>query len=146
MKKIAVFFLMFILGMHVAYGGSVVTKNPKRLPLNARQFLNRFFVNEKISFIRIDCEFVKGTTYDVRLMNGMQVVFNHHGEWRGIRCKQGFIPVAVLPERISGYLAEYCGDLPVTRIDRTRNQYGLVLNNEINLTFDPTGKLRELQR
>ena len=89
MKKMLAMFILAMLTMQVAIAGDVVTKDVNKLPASARETIKKHFPQTKISYIKIDKDLFKSTTYEATLTNGVEIDFDSKGEWmqkRGGSC------------------------------------------------------------
>ena len=144
MKKIVAMCVMAILALQVAIAGEVVTKDESQLPVAARQLIKKHFPQTKISYIKIDKDLFKSTTYEATLTNGTEIDFDSKGEWREIDCKKSSVPAAFIPNYISGYVnSNFTGD-KIVKIERERKGYEAKLSNGIDVKFDVHGKLLKL--
>lgn len=111
------------------------------LPTAAKQFIERFFPDARVSLATVDKELFS-TTYDVIFTDGTKIEFDSDGRWSDIDCKHSFVPKAALPARIAAYLTEHHPDANVREIDRDRWGYELQLDNHFEISFDSRGNLR----
>ena len=79
MKRIVLIMMGFFLALPFVSARDVITKDVEKLPAPAREFIAKYFPNEKISYIEIDKE-ITSTTYEVTFVNGMDLEFNKKGE------------------------------------------------------------------
>mgnify|MGYP007004081845 CR=1 FL=1 len=59
MKKILSILVLAIAAVQFAFAGDIITKDAMKLPLPARNFINRHFSNPQISHIKIENEICK---------------------------------------------------------------------------------------
>ena len=76
MKKMLAMFILAMLTMQVAIAGDVVTKDVNKLPASARETIKKHFPQTKISYIKIDKDLFKSTTYEATLTNGVEIDFD----------------------------------------------------------------------
>ena len=69
MKKILSILVLAIAAVQFAFAGDIITKDAMKLPLPARNFINRHFSNPQISHIKIENEILQTKKYDVLLTN-----------------------------------------------------------------------------
>ena len=67
MKKILSILVLAIAAVQFAFAGDIITKDAMKLPLPARNFINRHFSNPQISHIKIENEILQTKKYDVLL-------------------------------------------------------------------------------
>lgn len=66
------------------------------LPTKAQILLTNYFGNQKVALATIESGVVN-KSYDVVLQNGTKLEFNKKGELTEIDCKQGVVPVNLIP-------------------------------------------------
>ena len=66
------------------------------LPIKAQILLTNYFGNQKVALATIESGVVN-KSYDVVLQNGTKLEFNKKGELTEIDCKQGVVPVKLIP-------------------------------------------------
>ena len=144
MKKIVAMFVMAIMAMQVAFAGEVVTKDENQLPVAARQLIKKHFPQAKISYIKIDKDLFKSTTYEATLTNGTEIDFDSKGEWREVDCKKAAVPAAFVPGYVANYVnTDFAGE-KIVKIERERKGYEVKLSNGMDVKFDVHGKLLKL--
>ena len=135
MKKIVAMFVMAIMAMQVAFAGEVVTKDENQLPVAARQLIKKHFPQAKISYIKIDKDLFKSTTYEATLTNGTEIDFD---------CKKAAVPAAFVPGYVANYVnTDFAGE-KIVKIERERKGYEVKLSNGMDVKFDVHGKLLKL--
>lgn len=136
MKKIIfalVAFLSFGVSVAKADNDKIINKN--ELPAQAQQFLNEHFNGVKLSYAKLERDFLL-RSYEVMLANGSKIEFSSNGTWEDVDCRYGEVPAAVIPEPIKKYIqANYPGE-KVHKIERDRNNYEVKLSNRLELTFN----------
>ena len=75
MKKILSILVLAIAAVQFAFAGDIITKDAMKLPLPARNFINRHFSNPQISHIKIENEILQTKKYDVLLTNATEIDF-----------------------------------------------------------------------
>lgn len=144
MKKFLSIVVVALLAIQFVSAGDVVTKDAMQLPLTARNFINQYFSEPQVSYIKIDNEFLKGKKYEAVLTNGVEIDFDSKGEWYEIDCKRAAVPSSLVPEYVKTYVdANFNGQF-ITQIERDRQGIEVELNNDLSLKFDKKGNLREL--
>lgn len=144
MKKIVAMFVLAMMTLQVAIAKDVVTRDENQLPVAARQLIKKHFPQAKISYIKIDKDLFKSTTYDVTLTNGTEIDFNSKGEWTDIDCKKAVVPAALIPSEISKYVSSNFEGQKIVKIDRDRKGYEIELSNGLDVKFDPYGGFLKL--
>ncbi|MDO5460165.1 MAG: PepSY-like domain-containing protein [Bacteroidales bacterium] len=136
MKKILFVFAAFLLiGVSVAKADNDKVINKNQLPAQAQQFINEHFANVKLSYAKLERDFLE-RSYEVLLTDGTKLEFSSKGTWLEVDCKYGEVPAAVIPAPIKNYIKENYPGERVLKIERDRSNYELKLSNRLELTFD----------
>lgn len=144
MKKILSMAVLVLMTIQLSFAKDVVTKDEKRLPLTARNFINQHFAQPSISYIKIESEMFNGKKYEAVLTNGAEIDFNSKGEWTEVDCKREAVPASIIPEYIKEYVRTNFKGNFITQVERGRYGIEVELDNDLNLRFDKNGKFREL--
>lgn len=144
MKKVLSILVMAIIAVQMAVAGDVVTMDEKQLPVQAREFIKKHFAAEKISYIKIEDEFLRKKEYEVVLTNGVEINFDHNGNWEEVDCKRNAIPENIMLPNIREYIKTHFGNNIVTQIDRDSRGYELELDNDLSVKFNKTGNFLRL--
>lgn len=80
--------VLAIAAVQFAFAGDIITKDAMKLPLPARNFINRHFSNPQISHIKIENEILQTKKYDVLLTNATEIDFDNRGNWIEVDCKK----------------------------------------------------------
>ena len=146
MKKILSILVLAIAAVQFAFAGDIITKDAMKLPLPARNFINRHFSNPQISHIKIENEILQTKKYDVLLTNATEIDFDNRGNWIEVDCKKAAVPATIVPDfvkeymKANGYHSEF-----VTQIERDRKGYEVELNTDLSLKFTKDGKFRKAE-
>lgn len=125
--------LLFTLGVACAKADQPI--KAEELPVAAQTFIKTYFSGSKISFAKLDDEFLY-KEYEVMLTDGTKLEFNGDGEWENVDCKYGAVPSGIVPARIAEYIKKNYPDAKILKIDRDRRDYEVALSNHLELTFD----------
>ena len=143
MKKISTVLIAFLLATQAAPARDVITMDAKQLPLTARNFIYRHFSKPKISFIKIESEFLS-KKYEVMLTNRTKIEFDSNGEWEEVDCKHDTLPVTIVPAHIKQFVeAQYPG-VTYRKIERDRGEVEVELSNRLSLIFNKKGQLIDI--
>ena len=74
--------------------------------------------------------------YDVVLQNGTKIEFDKKGNVTEIDCKQGEVPVELIPQAINTYLQNNQPQQKVRKIEINKNVYEVELSNGLDITFN----------
>ena len=105
------------------------------LPVKAQTLLSNHFNNQKVMLATIESGVVS-RSYDVVLQNGTKLEFDKKGNLTEIDCKQGIVPVELIPQAITNYLKDNYAGQSVKKIEINKNEYEVELTNGLDLTFN----------
>jgi hypothetical protein len=136
MKKIFVLFVLAISfsAAHAFIGNDKVI-NKNQLPAQAQSFLNENFANVKISYAKLETDFLV-SSYEVMLADGTKLEFSNKGNWEEVDCRYGEVPAAIIPVPLKNYLKANYPNEKVLKIERDRRGYDLKLSNKLELKFN----------
>lgn len=119
MRKIfAILILGIVIVTTACADNDVITRNLNELPAPARTILKQQFAHTKVSYIKIDKDWFKSTTYDVQLVNGTEVSFDSKGDWTEVDGKRSEVPAFFIPKEIKKQVNEM---FPGEKITKTLN-------------------------
>lgn len=120
---------------------SIITAD--RLPDAARSFINEYFAENTISYIKKD-RGLANISYEVVLQDGTEIEFDKSGNWDSIDCKRNAVPAGLVPDAISEYVqVNFPGQL-IVKIDKEAFGYEIELSSDLELKFDKNGKMLEI--
>jgi len=120
---------------------SIITAD--RLPDAARSFINEYFAENTISYIKKD-RGLANISYEVVLQDGTEIEFDKSGKWDSIDCKRNAVLAGLVPDAISEYVqVNFPGQL-IVKIDREAFGYEIELSSDLELKFDKNGKMLEI--
>ena len=105
------------------------------LPAKAQTLLNQHFNGQKVMLATIESGVVS-KSYDVVLQNGTKLEFDKKGNLTEIDCKQGIVPVQLIPQAIKNYLKDNYAEQSVKKIEMNKKEYEVELTNGLDLTFN----------
>ena len=123
MKKIFALFALLLCFVQFSQAGDKVTRDVNKLPVAAREMINKHFPQAKVEYIKIEKDLFLSTSYDVKMSDGIELEFNSKGEWIEIDCKNKAVPA---------------------KIERDRKGYELTLENGLEVDFDQFGGFLKL--
>ncbi len=106
-----------------------------QLPTNAKQFIEKYFSNVKVSFAKMETEMFD-KSYEVVFADGSKVEFDKKGEWKDVDCKFTQVPDGIVPQQIKDYVAANYAGAKILDIDRDSRDYEVSLSNKLELKFD----------
>ena len=119
----------------VANAGNDKPISVNALPAKAQTLLNNHFNGQKVMLATIESGVVS-RSYDVVLQNGTKLEFDKKGNLTEIDCKQGIVPVLLIPQAIKNYLEVNYAGQSVKKIEIKKNEYEVELVNGLDLTFN----------
>ena len=119
----------------VANAGNDKPISVNALPAKAQTLLNNHFNGQKVMLATIESGVVS-RNYDVVLQNGTKLEFDKKGNLTEIDCKQGIVPVELIPQAITNYLKDNYAGQSVKKIEINKNEYEVELTNGLDLTFN----------
>ena len=143
MKKIMSTLAIMFLALSVACAKTDRPVKVEQRPAAAQKFLESHFPGVKISYAKIDDEFIY-KEYEVLLADGTFIEFKGDGEWKDVDCKRNAVPAAIVPAEIHEYVNANYPNTKITKIDRDRRDYEITLSNHLELTFDMKFNLVDL--
>lgn len=145
MKKFLSFLvLLAVVAVPFACAGDVITQDVNRLPQAARDFIKQHFAASQVSYIKIESEFMKSTTYEVVMTDRVKLEFDSKGEWKEVDCENVAVPASLIPAYAQEYAKRNYPDVPVVKVERKRGIVEIELLNELSLKFDRQGRLTEI--
>lgn len=69
-------------------------------------------------------------------VDGRKVEFEKDGAWKEVSCKYSQVPDVIVPPRIREYVAASHPGQKMVKIERSRREYEVKLDNGLDLTFD----------
>lgn len=140
MKKVLVVFAAIFACIQFSMAGDVITQDVMQLPLTARNFINRYFTNPQVSYIKIESEILQSKKYEVTLSDRTELEFDSKGNWLEVDCKKTTVPAALVPNFAKKYVeANFPGQI-ITKIENKRG-IEIELANDLSFRFNKKGKL-----
>ena len=129
-------FALLLCFVKFSQAGDKVTRDVNKLPVAAREMINKHFPQAKVEYIKIEKDLFLSTSYDVKMSDGIELEFNSKGEWIEIDCKNKAVPAIFIPNTIGGH--------KIIKIERDRKGYELTLENGLEVDFDQFGGFLKL--
>ena len=145
MKKFTIFLASLFAALSIlpASAGNDRIITVDALPAPARQFIDTYFKGVKVSYAKIDEEFLD-KEYKVVFVDGSKVEFVRNGDWKEVDCKYGQLPAGIVPREILDCVASRFEGRRVVSIDRDRKGYDVELDNGYDLEFDRNFRLVDI--
>lgn len=135
MKRFLITGALLLLGTVAVKAGDDKPINVNELPAKAKELIEKHFSNVKVSYAKVDKE-IFDTTYEVIFVNGNKVEFAKNGDWKEVNCKYSQVPKGIVPQPIVSYISTNHQNLHVVEIDRDKRNIEVKLNNGLELKFD----------
>lgn len=115
----------------------------QELPAQAQQFLRDHFSENKIAYAKVDDDWFD-KEYKVVFVDGSKVEFDRSGAWKQVECKYDRIPQSIVPKPVSDRLNELYGEHTIIGIERDRRKYEVKLSNRLEVTFDSSYRVVDI--
>ena len=106
----------------------------EQLPATAQQFLQEYFPSVEIAAAHEDGDIVR-REYDVMLEGGTHIEFAADGRWLEVESREA-LPRGIVPPSIVTYVAKHYPSLAIHRIERSRREWEVELENGVEITFN----------
>ncbi len=114
-----------------------------KMPSAAREFISRHFGGLPVAVAKQEGTFLL-KNYDVIFTNGDKVEFDRKGMWTNLDCKYGKVPAEVIPQKIADYIAGQYPGVEVLQIEKEDGRYEVELSNRVDLTFNSSMELIDI--
>jgi hypothetical protein len=142
MKKLILIIVSLAAFMSVARAeDKPVTFN--QLPESARNFIDSNYQSVKLVLATKDDDFIR-PEFHVVLENGVALQFDNDGRLEKIASRSGDIPAAVIPKQIADIVKSHYPDANIVEYEVDRKTYEVKLSNRIEITFDSSFRLVEI--
>ena len=139
MKKFMTFIVSAMILAPIAFADDKPFDSNK-LPSVAKEFLSKYFPNDKVIAATVDDDLVR-PDYEVLLMSGAKVGFEHSGALEKVEMRDGAVPVGVVPEQIVVYLSAHYPEVAIVEYEVGKNDFEVKLTNGLELKFNSAFKL-----
>lgn len=114
-----------------------------QLPDEARTFLDTNYQKVKLVLATKDDDFIR-PEFNVVLENGVAIQFDNDGRLEKIASRSGDIPAAVIPKQITDIVKSHYPDAYIVEYEVDRKTYEVKLSNRIEITFDSSFRMIEI--
>lgn len=114
-----------------------------QLPESARNFIDSNYQSVKLVLATKDDDFIR-PEFHVVLENGVALQFDNDGRLEKIASRSGDIPTAVIPKQITDIVKSHYPDAYIVEYEVDRKTYEVKLSNRIEITFDSSFRLVEI--
>ena len=115
----------------------------EQLPVAAQQTIKKHFANRQIALAKVEVELI-GKSYDVIFTNGDKIEFDGKGQWTDIDCKRSQVPAVLVPTAIAAFVKKNYPQATILKIERNRKTYEVELSNRLELEFDKSFRLIDI--
>ena len=142
MKHFLLFSFSLLLCVGVACASPARPISKEQLPSEAQQFLQEYFSSAEVTLAREDGPVVR-REYEVTLDNGTYIEFSADGQWREVTSRDA-LPSGIVPRSIESFVAKRYPSQVIYHIERGRRDWEVGLSNGVELTFDRTYRLIDI--
>ena len=142
MKKLILIFASVVAFATIA-GAEDKPVTFNQLPDAARTFLDANYQSVKLVLATKDDDFIR-PEFNVVLENGVAIQFDNDGRLDKISSRSGDIPTAVIPKQITDIVKSHYPDAHIVEYEVDRKTYEVKLSNRIEITFDSSFRLIEI--
>lgn len=115
----------------------------EQLPAAALTFIQETFPGVGITYAKKD--FDNGRRkFEVRLNNGYELDFTKKGVWDKVDCQLNAVPEQLVPAPIASYVKTTYPNAVIVKIDKERYGYKIELSNDLELKFNKSGMLFDI--
>lgn len=115
----------------------------RKLPDAAQTFINTNYPDVKVLYVTRDDDIIR-PDYTVRLANGVEVQFSSNGSLENIESQNVEVPAGIVPVQIVDYVKANYPDEKIVGYDVERYTYEVKLTNRIDLKFNSSYTLIEI--
>ncbi len=114
-----------------------------KLPKAAKNFINTYFPKDKVSFASVDDDFI-APDYQVALVSGVMMQFEHDGSLDQIKTRTGNIPAGIIPVQIISAIQTQYPDAVIYEYEINKHSYEVKLSNRLEIKFDKAFNIIEI--
>ena len=138
---------IYALGISILMSGGLYAQDVNDLPETASDYINRNFPTVEIDKVDVNNSWYNmsdSETYEVELVNGMELDFNKKGEITEIENDEGeMIPEGVFDRSVWDYFEQNYADAVIVNYEIDKDGYDLELEDGRELKFDSEGTFLE---
>lgn len=113
--------------------------NFNEMPEAAQALLKQYFADKVPLVVTVDWD-----DYTIVYDSGEKVEFDKQGNWKEINCRTSGVPVELIPEQIKSHINATFPGTKVLKLDRNRRGYEVKLNNGLEVEYDPTFQIIDI--
>ena len=111
----------------------------KEMPEAAQALLKQYFANKVPLVATVDWD-----DYTIVYDSGEKVEFDKQGNWKEINCRTSCVPTELIPEAIKSHIQTTFPGSAIIKLDRNRRGYEVKLNNGLEVEYDPTFQIIDI--
>ena len=143
MRKLLYTVLALMLVLPVAAEDVEITFD--KLPEKAQKVVKKAYPDTKIK--KVDMERRASLIqYEVKLAGGIKLQFSKEGNFTECECTTGSVPTVLIPEKIREFVAKEFPNREIRRIEHDNKLFELLLDNGIELSFNSSYRLIDIDR
>ena len=140
MKKIWILFAAVAMMAAAACARDTYAHDASVLPKAAQTVIANNF-KSKVSVVKIDKDFGRGSEYEVILSDGTEISFDRDGNWDNVETSNtSSVPKAFIPQGIRDFVSKNHSGARIVGIDKERSGYDVELSNGIEMKFNKAGQ------
>lgn len=146
-KKMFITMAAVLMSISTLFADNDLVINPSELPSKASEFISTYFADNEITFAKLDKDIFENR-YEVRLSNGVELVFFKSGDWKEIDAEGATVtfemPEELIPVQIRQYVETVYAGSKIKSIEKEGRFTDINLRNGLELRFDSSYKLVEI--
>jgi hypothetical protein len=116
-----------------------------QLPEKSQLIISSYFKDYSIISVVVEKR-ASLTQYEVLFSDGDKIQFNKEGKWTEIKCNKHAVPDNFVPYKIKEVISTSFSENYVTEIEHDDKLYEIVLDNKIELTFNSSCRLIDIDK
>ena len=105
----------------------------EQLPVTAQELHKQYFADKVPLIVTMDWD-----DYTIHYQRGEKIEFNKQGEWKEVNCRVSAVPTGLIPEQIKTHIKTTFPGTTIINIDRGRRGYEVKLNNGLEIEYNST--------
>lgn len=143
MKRLLCSLLAVILVLPVA--AEDVEIQFEQLPEKAQKIVLKAFPDTKIKKVNMERR-ASLMQYEVKLSGGIKMQFSKDGSFTECECSKSAVPDILIPEKIRTFIEKEFPESIVMRIEHDSKLFEVLLNNGVELSFNSSYRLVDIDR
>lgn len=143
MKRIVIIVTAIVIASLTSLRADERPINHSQLPAAAQSFINKYYQGDKVSYATIDDDLI-APDYQVALVSGVMIQFHHNGKLEKIESRNSAIPEGIIPVQIIEAVKEFYPQATILGYEVDRNSHEVKLSNRMELKFNKTYKIVEI--